>query len=366
VISLNDFKSEPEELIVAQVKAAERVIRSGRYVLGQELLAFENAFGSWLHAPHVAGVGNGTDAIEIGLRAMGIGMGDEVITTSMTAFATVLAITRAGATPVLADILPNGLLDMKSVERCITRKTKAVLLVHLYGHISLMDEWQAFCSGHGILLLEDCAQAHGAKWGGKSAGLFGAFGAFSFYPTKNLGARGDGGAIVTADPELDRKARSLRNYGQRDRYVQEFLGLNSRLDEIQAAILSERMPWIDRFVARRRQIASVYNTRLSNPRVGIAIPQFDENHAYHLYVVNCTRREELSHFLQDHGIQSLIHYPIPIHHQEPTKNIRKDPLGLPIAEHHAATCLSIPCGPQMSDEDVGHVVDVINDYYEAS
>ena len=215
LILMNDFKAEPEELRVAELAALERVLHSGWYVLGNEVKVFEAAWAKRCGAAHAVGVGNGMDAIEIGLRALNIGTGDEVITTPMTAFATVLAIIRAGAIPVLADIDPDtALLNPASVERCISAKTKAVLLVHLYGQVHNMERWTALCEKHGIALLEDCAQAHLAQWNGRVAGSFGRFGAYSFYPTKNLGALGDAGALVCNDGELARRAAVLRNYGQ--------------------------------------------------------------------------------------------------------------------------------------------------------
>ena len=364
MIRMNDFRAEPPELIAAEIEAAERVIRSGWYILGEEGRRFEERFAEWTGLPHIAGVGNGMDAIEAGLRASKIGRGDEVITTSMTAFATVLAIIRAGAQPVLADIDPgNAILDMESVERCITPRTKAVLVVHLYGRAEDLDAWVRFCREHRLALIEDCAQCHGARWNDKPAGSFGLFGAFSFYPTKNLGALGDAGAVASSTSQMDERVRCIRNYGQASRYHHEELGCNSRLDELQAAILSERLLWIDRFIARRREIALRYDEGISNPRVHpLERPQGPESHVYHLYVVTCPERDKLASFLIERGIETLIHYPIPIHMQPPTAECRKDPRGLPAAETHARTCLSIPCYPQMSDENVASVVATINDF----
>jgi dTDP-4-amino-4,6-dideoxygalactose transaminase len=280
----------------------------------------------------------------------------------MTAYATVLAIIRTGATPVLADIdADTALLDMKSVERCVTKRTKGVLLVYLYGQVPDMDAWRAFCADRGIALFEDCAQAHGARWKGSHAGTFGAFGAFSFYPTKNLGALGDGGALGTGSAELDAKARVLRNYGQTVRYHHGEIGLNSRLDELQAAILAERLLWLDRFVERRREVAALYDRELRNPLVRpLSVPADRENHAYHLYVVRCGQRDRLSAYLKDRGVETLIHYPVPVHRQKPTLDIRRDPKGLPAAELHGDTCLSIPCHPQLTDSDAGKVVEEVN------
>lgn len=362
MIRMNDFRAEPGELLVAEARAAERVIRSGWFILGEELAAFEKEFASWSGLSRVAGVGNGMDAIEIGLRASGIGPGDEVVTTPMTAFATVLAILRAGAAPVLADIHPDtGIIDLASVARCLGPRTRAVLLVHLYGRVGNMDRWTEFCASHGISLLEDCAQAHGARWRGRAAGSFGLFGAYSFYPTKNLGALGDGGAVASSTAEMDAAVRVLRNYGQSTRYWHDQHGLNSRLDEMQAAILRERLAWVDRFIARRRAIAGAYDEGIVNSRVRTPPPpESDGSHVYHLYVVCCDERDRLAAFLKERGIETLVHYPVPAHRQKPTLALARDPQGLPQAERFAATCLSIPCHPQMSDSDVRLVIESVN------
>lgn len=364
MILMNDLKVEPEELIVAELAAVERVVRSGWYILGNELLTFEKEWANRCDAAHAIGVGNGMDAIEIGLRALDIGPGDEVITTPMTAFASVLAIIRAGAIPVLADIDPStALLDPVSVERCISPKTRAILLVHLYGQVRVMGSWVSLCNRHGIALLEDCAQAHLAQWDGKTAGCFGSFGAYSFYPTKNLGAMGDGGAIICNDAVLANRAKELRNYGQSVRYHHPVLGLNSRLDELQAALLSTRLKWLNDFTERRRQIAKAYHDGITNPTVKLlSVPAQAQSHVYHLFVILSPVRERLANFLKESGVQTFVHYPIPIHEQPPCAELRQDPRGLVFAENHAAQCLSIPCHPQMSDADVQKVISLINEY----
>lgn len=364
MILMNDFKAEPPALREAMVESTRRVVESGWYVLGQELAGFEQQWSRACGVRHGVGVGNGMDAIEIALRSLGIGPGDEVITTPMTAFATVLAIYRAGATPVLADIEPDtALLSLESVRRCLSAKTRALLLVHLYGQVRAMEAWGEYCREQGIHLVEDCAQAHLASWGGQVAGSFGVAGAYSFYPTKNLGALGDGGMLVTNDDELSTKARRLRNYGQSERYHHPELGMNSRLDEVQAAMLSARLPWLQAFTARRREVAEAYHRGFHNPLVeGLAVPEEPSAHVYHLYVVRCLNREGLQKHLEKHGIQSLIHYPVPVHQQPPCRAVRLDPEGLGASEGHAKTCLSLPCHPQMSDENIAAVVDAINAY----
>lgn len=362
MILMNDFKAEPAVLREAMFQAARRVLESGWYVLGKEVEAFEEQWAGVCGVAHGIGVGNGMDAIEISLRALDIGPGDEVITTPMTAFASVLAILRAGATPVLADIEPDtALLSIESVRRCISKQTKAVLLVHLYGQIRAMHAWQALCQEYGISLLEDCAQAHLATWHGKVAGSFGAAGAYSFYPTKNLGAIGDAGMLVTQDQSLAQRAGRIRNYGQSIRYSHPEIGMNSRLDEIQAAMLVERLKWLPEFTERRRRIADAYRQGIDNRLVTLlAVPEQASAHVYHLVVCVCERREALQTHLNQHNVQSLIHYPIPVHRQEPCLAVKRDPLGLPNSEQHAAHCLSLPCHPQMSDYDIKQVIDAVN------
>lgn len=364
MILMNNFQAEPAELIQQEVAAVEKVIKSGWYILGNQVSNFESAWASHCRVNYAIGVGNGMDAIEIGSRALKIGSGDEVITTPMTAFATVLAIIRAGAIPVLADIEPaTALLDPASVERCLSSRTRAVLLVHLYGQVRNMDSWITLCNHAGIQLLEDCAQSHLAFWKNKVAGAFGAWGAYSFYPTKNLGTLGDGGAIITNSEALANQAKILRNYGQSQRYHHSELGLNSRLDEMHAAILTARLGWFDFFSARRKEIAKAYFDGIKNPLVHLmAEPVESKCHVYHLFVILCDKRDRLSNYLVEHGVDNLIHYPIPVHHQVPCRSIRRDPKGLIHAEVHATRCLSIPCHPQMSDDEVNKVIEAINEF----
>ena len=362
MILMNDFRAESQEIRDAMLLAAKRVLDSGWYVLGREVESFERQWAEICSTAHAVGVGNGMDAIEIALRTLDIGPGDEVITTPMTAFATVLAVLRAGATPVLADIEANtGLLSMESAARCITPKTRAVLLVHLYGQVRDMDAWLEFCNQHAIELIEDCAQAHMAKWGGCVAGGFGRVGAYSFYPTKNLGAPGDAGMLVTKEEFIAERARRLRNYGQSVRYWHPDLGLNSRLDEIHAAILAERLRWLPEYTQRRCDIAAAYRKGIENSQVVfLAEPQEQSSHAYHLFVVICERRDALQAHLNENGVQVLIHYPVPVHWQKPCEQIIRDPHGLINSERHAATCISLPCHPQMSNADIASVVRAVN------
>lgn len=361
---MNDFNAEPAELREAMLSAARRVLESGWYVLGNEVADFETQWAQACGVKHGVGVGNGMDAIEIALRSLNIGPGDEVITTPMTAFATVLAILRAGAIPVLADIDPEtALLSLESAKRCLSPKTKAVVLVHMYGQIRDMLAWTTFCESAGINLIEDCAQAHLATWQHKVAGSFGAAGAYSFYPTKNLGAPGDAGMLVTNTTDLAERAARLRNYGQSVRYHHPELGMNSRLDEIQAAMLIERLKWLQKFTVQRRHIAAAYIAEINNPLVRQLVPPEEPtSHVYHLYVITCPNRDALQAHLNSQGIQALIHYPVPVHEQAPCKSIKRDPQGLKASEKHAAQCLSLPCQPHMTEQAILHVINSINSF----
>ncbi|MBF0428359.1 MAG: DegT/DnrJ/EryC1/StrS family aminotransferase [Magnetococcales bacterium] len=363
MIFMNHFKAD-KDLREKMLSAVARVIDSEWYVLGQEVEAFERNWASICGVRFGIGVGNGLHAIEIALRSMDIGPGDEVITTPMTAFATVLAIYRVGAQPVLADIEPDrALLSIESVQRCLSSRTKAILLVHIYGQIADMHSWVDLCKCYKIALVEDCAQAHLASWQGRTAGSFGEVGAYSFYPTKNLGAIGDAGMVVTDNEWFAKKALCLRNYGQSVRGYHSDLGMNSRLDEIQAAILQVRLQWLVEFTNNRRTIAKAYREAICHPLVKILLPpEEQESHVYHLFVITCEAREALQAHLQHHGIQTLIHYPVPVHHQKPCSNIMRDPNGLINSEFHANTCLSLPCHPQMSKDQVEIVIEAINTF----
>lgn len=362
MILMNHFQAEPPVLRAAMLAAVERVIDSGWYVLGQEVKRFEQQWAATCGVRFGVGVGNGLQAIEIALRALNIGAGDEVITTPMTALATVLAILSVGAKPVLADIQPDtALLARESVERCLSPRTKAVLLVHLYGQMDAMQAWVDLCKTHQIALVEDCAHAHLASWQGRPSGSLGQVGAYSFYPTKNLGAIGDAGMLVTDEASLAARAARLRNYGQTVTGDYTELGTNSRLDEVQAAILLERLKWLATFTERRRAIAQRYRAGIQQDAVGIlSAPTDPKAHVYHLFVITCERRTALQTHLKARGIQTLIHYPMPAHHQTVCADIQRDPLGLKHSEHHANTCLSLPCHPQMRDDEINTVIEAVN------
>ena len=361
---MNDFAAEPKELTDGMIEASARVIKSGWYVLGKEVESFEKSWAKICGVDYAVGVGNGMDAIEIGLRALNIGAGDEVITTPITAFATVLAIIRCGATPVLADIdQSTALLSLEAVRSCISQKTKAIILVHLYGQLKNMKAWQQLTNQYGIHLIEDCAQAHMAHSNGICAGSFGVIGAYSFYPTKNLGALGDAGMLVTQKEVIANSAIQLRNYGQSERYHHPVLGMNSRLDELQAAILKERLNYLPDFTDRRKRIANMYFSGIRNSLINLMdLPDEHDSHVYHLYVIRSKYRKELQSFLNANEIQSLIHYPVPIHFQEGSKLRVKIPNNLSNSEKYSQECLSIPCHPYMKNSDAIKIVDILNQF----
>ena len=364
MILMNDFKAESAAIKEAELNAVKAALDSGHFILGPHVESFEKNWASKCGVDFGIGVGNGMDAIEIILRALNIGLGDEVITTPMTAFATVLAILRAGATPVLADINPGtGLMDIESVRRCIGKKTKAILLVHLYGQIKEMDEWVLLANLHNLILIEDCAQSHLAKYKGRTAGSFGVAGAYSFYPTKNLGCIGDGGMIVTNSHSISESAKMLRNYGQSVRYEHPIVGLNSRLDEIQAAILNVRLTILDEYTSQRKAIAKAYIDNISNQCIEMLEPPENvESHVYHLFVIKTKKRDRLQEHLIARGVQSLIHYPIPIHKQDAIPSVKRDPRGLIESEEFAKSCISLPCHPNLQEADVEAVIAAVNDF----
>ena len=328
-----------------------RVADSGWYILGPEVEAFEAEFAAYHSVAHAVGVASGTDAIELALRAGGIGPGDEVITVAHTAMATVTAIESAGATPVLADIDPRSFtLDPQLARAAITPRSRAIVAVHLYGCPADLAALKSIAEDHNLLLIEDCAQAHGAEYGGRKVGAIGHLGAFSFYPTKNMGAYGDGGAVITNDDDIADKLRKLRNYGQTTRYTHQSHGTNSRLDEIQAAVLRVKLKHLDRHNQRRRAIATLYREHLRGV-VAPAEPD-DHRHVYHLYVIRDQQRDQLMAELKARGIGSLIHYPIPVHLQESHRALGMPVGSLPQTECAAQEILSLPMYIGLHDEDV--------------
>jgi dTDP-4-amino-4,6-dideoxygalactose transaminase len=332
--------------------AIRRVIERGWFVLGPEVEAFEEAFAALSGARAAVGVANGTDAIALILRAIGIGQGDEVITTPLSAAYTALAVMQVGAKPVFADIDPDRLtIDAAAAEALVTSRTAAILPVHLYGRPAGLERLEAVARRHGLALVEDCCQAHLATFKGKPVGTVGVAGAFSFYPTKNLGALGDGGAVITDDAVLAGRVRRLRNGGQSGRYNHVEFGINSRLDEIQAAILRARLRRLEEWTRRRRELAGLYRSQLRDGPVAVLEPE--EGHVYHLFVVRSAERVALQAHLVSAGIETLIHYPVPITRQPAFESM--EPAECPVADRACREVLSLPLYPGMPEE---HVVGV--------
>jgi len=329
----------------------ERVVDSGWYVLGSEGESFEREFAAWLGARHAVGCGSGTDAIELALRALGIGRGDEVITQANTCVPTIAAIARAGATPVLCDVEPAAAtMDPESLAAAIGPRTRAVVPVHLYGQCADVDG--VLAQAGNLPVVEDCAQAHGARFQGRTAGTMGRIGAFSFYPTKNLGAIGDGGAVVTADAELNERLRLLRQYGQTDRYRHEAEGINSRLDELQAAILRTKLPGLEMANERRRTIAAAYDDALADTPADPLERLPNRSHAFHLYVARVPERERFQRTMAEQGISTLIHYPLPIHRQPAYAQLAEGPVALGTSERLAKEIVSLPIWPDLTAAEV--------------
>jgi dTDP-4-amino-4,6-dideoxygalactose transaminase len=352
----------PADDAAAVRRAIDRVLASGRFVLGPEVEAFEAEFAAASGAPHAVGVGTGTDAIALTLRALGVAQGDEVITTPLSAAYTALAVMMIGARPVFADIDPVRLtIDPEKIAEAITPRTRAILPVHLYGQSASMTAIEAIAAAHNVPVVEDCCQAHLATAAGRPVGTIGVAGAFSFYPTKNLGALGDGGAVITHDAGLANRIRLLRNGGQIDRYRHETFGVNSRLDELQAAILRARLPLLPSWTSKRRALASAYRTTLADAAIDVP-PECDAGHVYHLFVVRSrdrTARAELQAQLAACGIETLVHYPVPIPRQPALAGTA--PVDCPTAARVCDEVLSLPLYPGLADTDVSRVAAAVRD-----
>jgi dTDP-4-amino-4,6-dideoxygalactose transaminase len=346
----------------AQIDAAiARTLERGWYVLGEEVSAFESEFAAYVGVPHGIGVGSGTDAVCLALRALGIGPGDEVVTVSHTAVATVAAVEMTGASAVLVDIDPaTYTMDPAKLEAALGPRTKAILVVHLYGHPADLDSIATIANAKGIPIVEDCAQAHGAFLGQRRVGSIGRIAAFSFYPTKNLGALGDGGMVVTSDADLAARVRELREYGWRERYVSAVIGVNSRLDELQAAVLRVKLRKLDDDNAARRAIAARYTPGLCETPLVLPTERPGTRHVYHLYVVRAPgRRDALKSRAKEAGVGTLVHYPVPIHLQPAYRGRLRGADNLPETERAALEVLSLPMYPELSSEDASVVLGVL-------
>ncbi len=364
MIPFLDLKSINAKHRAELIDAFTRVLDSGWYVQGESLREFEREFASYCGSNYCIGVANGLDALTLTLRAwkeLGkLHDGDEVIVPANTYIASILAITENRLTPVLIEPDPLTFnISCKNIKVAITNRTKVILPVHLYGRLAPMEEIMSIAKDHGLLVLEDAAQSHGACFDGKRAGSWGDAAGFSFYPGKNLGALGDAGAVVTSDPILEETVRTLSNYGSSEKYVNKFKGVNSRLDELQAAILSVKLKRLDEDTTRRRTIAKKYCKYIKNPNIDI-LRSAGSEHVYHLFVVRTKYRDELSDFLSASGIATLIHYPIPAHRQDAYSEFSD--IDLPITLQIHNEILSLPISPVMTDKQVGAVILACNSF----
>lgn len=344
--------------------AVAATLEGGWYILGEQVRAFEEEFAAWLSLGPAIGVASGTDAVLLALRACGVALGDEVITVSHTAVATVAAIELCGAIPRLVDVEPGTLtMDPEKLRAAVTARTKAVVPVHLYGGPVRMDDILTIAGDHGLAVIEDCAQAHGARYGDRMVGTMGDAAAFSFYPTKNLGAMGDGGAVTTSRADVAERLHLLRQYGWRERYVSDIPGYNSRLDELQAAILRVRLRHLDEENEARRRLAAVYDIHLADLPVMRPVARPGDRHVYHLYAVQSERRDELRAYLQTRKIGTAVHYPVPVHRQPAYEHLGYGPGSLPVTERAAERLLSLPMYPDLPVDAPAIVASAIAEFF---
>ncbi|MEH2957564.1 DegT/DnrJ/EryC1/StrS family aminotransferase [Candidatus Merdisoma sp. JLR.KK006] len=343
-------------------EAALRAMRSGWYILGNELEKFEADFAAFHGMDCCVGVGNGLDALRLALEAMEIGKGDEVIVQANTYIATALAVSETGAVPVFVDADVFFGIDSNLLEKAITCKTKAIMAVHLYGQPCEMDKILAIAKEHNLYVIEDCAQAHGAVYKGKLTGTFGDAGCFSFYPTKPVGALGDAGAVLTNDNVLAERIKMLRNYGSRVKYQHEILGLNSRMDEIQAAVLGVALKYVNEGNSERRKIAAAYLEGIHNTNIVLPKIKPEAEHVFHIFPILCEERNRLYNFLEKNGIYTQIHYPVPCHLAKCYQELGYQAGDISTAEHYASSELSLPIYVGITKEEVSYVIDKINQF----
>lgn len=356
-----DFAPMHEPIRQEMVDAFTQVYDKGWFIGGDHCAQFEKDFAHWCGVPYCVGCGNGLDGLHLILKAAGIGEGDEVIVPAQTFIATALAVTYAGAKPVCVDIEPQYYsIDPEKLEAAITPKTKAVMLVHLYGQIGRLEEIKAITNKHGLLLIEDAAQAHGASYKGVKAGALGDAAEFSFYPGKNLGALGDGGAVCTTRADIADTVRTLSNYGSRVKYDHEYKGVNSRLDELQAALLEVKLRHLNTWHAGRDAIAKRYLAEIKNPKIKLPELNPDAVHAWHLFAVLTEDREAFKAHLEANGISCQIHYPVATHLHKAYRDLGYQEGDFPVAEYNAAHEVSLPLYYGMTDEQVSYVIEVIN------
>jgi len=345
-----------------EMKALE-TLRSGWYVLGKEVSSFEEEFANYVGRNYCIGLASGLDALWIAFRLLNIGQGDEVIVQGNTYIASVMGITINGATPIFCEPDENFGIDVDKIESLITDRTKAILVVHLYGMASKMDKIVDLCHKYNLRLVEDCAQSHGAKFNGKMTGTFGDVGCFSFYPSKNLGAFGDAGAVVVNDEQLAKDFKVFRNYGSEKRYYNQIVGANSRLDELQAGLLRVKLKYMQELTEEKVRIAETYSKNIDNDK--IKLPQLTEGATgvWHQYVIRCEERDSLIEYLNEKEIGSIIHYPIPPHLAEAYRYLGHEKGFLPITEHFSQTVLSIPIYNGMTAEEQDYMIDALNNFH---
>jgi len=361
-INFNELKRGYEKYKNEYDKAAIDVLESGWYILGENVKRFENNLANFIGSSYCVGVNSGLDALILAVRALNLGKGDEIIVPANTYIATVLGITENDATPVFVEPDEYYNIDAEKIEAKITDKTKAIMAVHLYGQAANMNKIKRIATKYNLYLLEDCAQSHGAKFENQTTGTFGDIGCFSFYPTKNLGAFGDGGAIVTDNKEIAEKVKMLRNYGSQKKYYNEIEGVNSRLDEMQAAFLNVKLSHYEELRIEREKIALRYLNEINNPKVILPKIREGAEHVWHLFVVQTEERDKLQSYLQKNGIGTQIHYPIPPHLSEAYKRLGYKKGDFPITEEMANKVLSLPIYDGMTDEEADYVIRVINSY----
>lgn len=363
-IPFGNLKRQYEQLREQIDSATREVYESGWFILGQQVQSFEVNFAEYCGAKYAVGVGSGTEALHLALLACGVQPGDEIITVANTCVPTLSAVSFAGAVPVFVDVDEKTLtINPALIEERITPKTKALLPVHLYGQCADMDPILEIACKYGLVVVEDCAQASGSLYKGRMAGTMGHAGAFSFYPSKNLGAFGDGGLVLTNDENLAQTVVKLRNYGQKQRYYHSIKGFNSRLDELQAAILNAKLPYLDTWNKRRQQIARRYHEAFSPVGICCPLEAPDRFHTYHLYVLRVPHRDRFQKLLAQKGIATVIHYPIPVHLQESYPECRVQGKYLLRTSQLAAEIVSLPLYPELSDEEVDYIIETVLDAY---
>ena len=364
LIPQNDFIKQYTNIKKEIDEAIQTVLLSGWYILGEQVKMFERDFSLYCGTKNGIGVGNGLDALYLALRACGVGNGDEVITVANTAFATAIAISRLGATPVFTEVDETTYnMDPTQISNVITNKTKAIIPVHMFGNPVDMDPVMEIAEENDLLVIEDACQAHGAEYKGKKVGSIGDLGCFSFYPTKNLGAYGDGGMIITNRDDYSEDISQLRNYGQQTQYVHTKKGINSRLDEIQAAILSVKLKYLDQWNNERRENSSIYYSKMCNEKVGLPVETPGAKSVFHLFVIQCRHRNDLAKYLYRKGVMTKVHYPIPLHLQLSYRTDVSSSIKLPITERLSQEILSLPISPEISRAQILKVIHNIQHFY---